>query len=52
MIHESTTALEGSEYLFTCDGPLIFYDDSGVQGYFGWEELARMKSALGNSNAA
>jgi quercetin dioxygenase-like cupin family protein len=52
MIHESTTALEDSEYLFICDGPLIFYDDSGVQGYFGWEELARMKAALGDSNAA
>jgi len=44
MVHESTTALEDTEYIFVCDGPLVFYDDNGVTGYLGWEELARMRA--------
>ena len=41
MIHESTTALEDTEYLFLCDGPVLFYDENGFTGYLGWEELER-----------
>jgi len=52
MIHESTTALEDTEYIFVCDGPLVFYDENGVTGYFGWEELAKMKAAVEASDAA
>jgi anti-sigma factor ChrR (cupin superfamily) len=52
MIHESTTALEDTEYIFVCDGPLVFFDEDGIQGYLGWEELARMKAAHDASRAA
>ena len=52
MIHESTTALEDSEYIFICDGPLVFFDENGIQAYLGWEELERMKAGFEASNAA
>jgi anti-sigma factor ChrR (cupin superfamily) len=48
VLHGATTALEDTEYLFICDGPILFYDDDGIQSYTGWEEMHRMrKAALG-----
>ena len=43
MIHGATTALEDTEYLFICNGPVLFYDDNGFCGYLGWEELRRLQ---------
>ncbi|MDH4383440.1 MAG: cupin domain-containing protein [Gammaproteobacteria bacterium] len=43
MIHGATTALEDTEYLFICDGPVLFFDDNGFTAYLGWEELRRMQ---------
>ena len=43
MLHGATTALEDTEYLFICNGPLIFYDDEKFTSYLGWEELERMR---------
>lgn len=45
MVHEATTALEDTEYLFICDGPVLFYDNDGFTTYLGWEELERMRAA-------
>lgn len=45
VLHGATTALEDTEYLFICDGPVLFYDDNGIQSYLGWEELHRMRQA-------
>ena len=45
MVHDETTALEDTEYLFICDGPVLFYNDDGLQSYLGWEELHRMREA-------
>ena len=42
MVHDATTALEDTEYLFICDGPVLFYGDDGFTGYFGWEQVQRM----------
>jgi len=42
MLHGATTALEDTEYLFMCDGPVLFYDENGFTSYMGWEELRRM----------
>ena len=47
VLHGATTALEDSEYLFICDGPVLFYNDDGLQSYLGWEELHRMRAAAG-----
>jgi anti-sigma factor ChrR (cupin superfamily) len=43
VLHGATTALEDTEYLFICDGPVLFYNDDGLQSYLGWEELHRMR---------
>jgi anti-sigma factor ChrR (cupin superfamily) len=43
MIHGETTALEDTEYLFMCDGPVLGFDDNGFTGYTGWEELERQR---------
>ncbi len=43
MIHGATTALEDTEYLFICDGPVLFFDDNGFTSYLGWEELRRLQ---------
>jgi anti-sigma factor ChrR (cupin superfamily) len=43
MVHGETTALEDTEYLFICDGPVLYYDDDGFTGYLGWEQLQRMQ---------
>jgi hypothetical protein len=44
MIHEKTTALEDTDYLFICEGPMVFYGDEGITGYFSWEEVAKMQA--------
>ena len=43
VLHGATTALEDTEYLFICDGPVIFFDGKGITHYLSWEELQRMK---------
>ena len=44
MLHGATTALEDTEYLFICNGTVLFFDeDAGFTSYLGWEELERMK---------
>jgi hypothetical protein len=45
VLHGATTALEDTEYLFLCDGPVLFYNDDGFTSYLGWEELHRMREA-------
>ena len=45
MLHGATTALEDTEYLFICNGPVLFFDDEKFTGYLGWEELRRMQQA-------
>ena len=45
MLHGATTALEDTDYLFICDGPILFVGDDGFSSYLGWEELVRMRDA-------
>ncbi len=52
MLHGATTALEDTEYLFICDGPVLFFDDNGFTSYLGWEQLERMREAYEKSKAA
>ena len=42
MLHGETTALEDTEYLFICNGPVLFFDEDKFTRYLGWEELQRM----------
>lgn len=45
MLHGATTALEDTDYLFICNGPVVFYTEKGLSGYQSWEELRRMQAA-------
>ncbi len=45
VLHGATTALEDTEYLFICDGPVVFFNEDGITNYLGWEELTRMRDA-------
>ena len=48
VLHGATVALEDTEYLFICNGPVIFFDDDGLTHYLSWEEMAKMQSAAQN----
>ena len=52
VLHDETIALEDTEYLFICEGPVLFYDKDGLTNYLSWEELARMKEAAKNGQDA
>ncbi len=43
MVHGATEALEDTEYLFFCDGPVLFFDDDKFTGYRGWEQVLQMQ---------
>ncbi len=49
MVHDTTTALEDTEYLFICDGPVLYFDDDGFTDYLGWEQLQRLQDAANNA---
>jgi anti-sigma factor ChrR (cupin superfamily) len=44
MLHHETTALEDTEYLFICNGPVLFFDDEKFTRYMSWEEVAKIKA--------
>jgi gentisate 1,2-dioxygenase len=52
MVHGATTALEDTEYLFICDGPILYFDEDGFTDYLGWEQLSRMQEAANSEKAA
>ncbi len=43
VLHGATTALEDTDYLFICNGPLIFHSDDAFTSYLSWEEFERMR---------
>lgn len=43
VLHGATEALEDTDYLFICNGPLLFFDEKLFTGYVGWEEWERMR---------
>jgi len=45
MVHGATTALEDTDYIFICNGPVLFFDEDSFTAYLGWEELRRIKAA-------
>lgn len=44
VLHGATEALEDTEYLFICNGPLLFFDDDKFTGYLGWEEWEKLRA--------
>ena len=51
MLHGETTALEDTDYLFICYGPVLFHGEDQFDGYLGWEELRRMQEAHAESKS-
>lgn len=51
VLHGATTALEDTDYIFMCDGPVLFYNDDGFTSYLGWEELHRLQQAHSSTPA-
>ncbi len=47
MVHGETKALEDTEYLFICDGAVLFFDEDGFTSYKGWEQLHRERDKVG-----
>ena len=45
MVHGATTALEDTDYIFICEGPVLFFEDDSFVGYLGWEEIRRIQEA-------
>lgn len=45
MVHGATTALEDTDYLFICDGSVLFFDENDFTAYLGWEEIRRIQEA-------
>lgn len=52
VLHGATEALEDTEYLFICNGPLLYFDDDRFTGYLGWEELEKMRRTARASAAS
>ena len=52
MVHYATEALEDVDYLMLADGPVLFFDENGFTGYFGWEELRRLEAGATAPEAA
>jgi quercetin dioxygenase-like cupin family protein len=43
VLHGATEALEDTEYLFICNGPILFFNDDNFTGYISWEEIEKMR---------
>ena len=45
MVHGATKAIEDTDYIFICNGPVLFFDENNFTAYLGWEELRRLQAA-------
>ena len=52
VLHGATEALEDTEYLFICNGPLLYFDDEKFTGYLSWEELEKLRQGASPSPEA
>ena len=52
VLHGQTEALEDTEYLFICNGPLLYFNDDQFTGYLSWEELEKMRARAAPSPEA
>lgn len=43
VLHGATEALEDTEYLFICNGAILFYDDEHFTSYKSWEEMEKLR---------
>ncbi len=52
VLHGATEALEDTEYLFICSGPLLFFDEDRFTGYLGWEEWEKFREGAASTPEA
>lgn len=52
VLHGATEALEDTEYLFICHGPLLYFDDEKFTAYLGWEEVEKWRAKAASSPEA
>ena len=43
VLHDATTALEDSTYLFICNGAVLFFDENGFTRYTNWEVMEKLR---------
>ena len=44
VLHDETTALEDTTYLFICNGAVLFFDENGFTRYTNWEVMERLRA--------
>src|SRR5690242_19556446 len=47
ILHDATTALEDTVYLFIGQGPILYFDDNGFTGYLNWEVFEKLREKTG-----
>ena len=43
VLHGATEALEDTEYLFICNGPILFFNEDNFTSYISWEEIEKLR---------
>ena len=44
ILHDATTALEDTTYLFICTGAVLFFDENGFTRYTNWEVMEKLRA--------
>jgi anti-sigma factor ChrR (cupin superfamily) len=52
VLHDSTTALEDTTYMFICDGSVLYFDDNTFTGYTNWETIEKLRQKAPLAQAA
>jgi hypothetical protein len=52
MVHDTTTFLADTDYIFICQGPQLFFDENGFTSYFGWEQRRQIEQAEASGRKA
>ena len=52
MLHDATTAVEDTTYLFISNGAVLFFDENGFTQYTNWEVMEKLRSPMAPAIAA
>ena len=44
VLHDATTALEDTTYLFICHGAVLYFDEDRFTGYANWETMEKLRA--------
>jgi gentisate 1,2-dioxygenase len=45
VLHDATTALEDTTYLFIANGPFLYFDENSFTHYTNWEVMERLRAS-------